>query len=166
MSLRLAGSRPLLHHPDAPWSFRSAYLRATNRQSPAACRNLKLTPGRVEDGRGGLRLCQSLRFPSPLIKPDVRVSRIRLSDWFRCEAHDGNPAAARREPRRSFCGGISASHDWEPYAADDVLMVTRLDRLARSTRDLLNTLDAIAGKSAGFRSLGDVWADTTTPHGR
>jgi DNA invertase Pin-like site-specific DNA recombinase len=48
----------------------------------------------------------------------------------------------------------------------DVLMVTRLDRLARSTRDLLNTLAAIADKDAKFRSLGDVWADTTTPHGR
>src|SRR3954462_12175549 len=32
--------------------------------------------------------------------------------------------------------------------AGDVLMVTRLDRLARSTRDLLNTLAAIAGKKA------------------
>jgi hypothetical protein len=50
--------------------------------------------------------------------------------------------------------------------AGDVLMVTRLDRLARSARDLLNTLAAIAGKEAGFRSLGDAWADTTTPHGR
>src|SRR3569833_1063888 len=50
--------------------------------------------------------------------------------------------------------------------ADDVLMVTRLDRLARSTRDLLNTLAAIADKKAGFRSLGDAWADTTTAHGR
>jgi DNA invertase Pin-like site-specific DNA recombinase len=48
----------------------------------------------------------------------------------------------------------------------DVLMVTRLDRLARSTRDLLNTLAAITGKKAGFRSHGDTWADTTTPHGR
>src|SRR5580704_8072690 len=50
--------------------------------------------------------------------------------------------------------------------ADDVLMVTRLDRLARSTRDLLNTLAAITGRKAGFRSLGDAWADTTTSHGR
>jgi DNA invertase Pin-like site-specific DNA recombinase len=50
--------------------------------------------------------------------------------------------------------------------ASDVLMVTRLDRLARSTRDLLNTLAAITAKQAGFRSLGDTWADTTTPHGR
>src|SRR3954463_10395005 len=48
----------------------------------------------------------------------------------------------------------------------DVVLVTRLDRLARSTRDLLNTLAAIADKQAGFRSLSDTWADTTTPHGR
>jgi DNA invertase Pin-like site-specific DNA recombinase len=48
----------------------------------------------------------------------------------------------------------------------DVLTVTRLDRLARSTRDLLNTLAAITGKKAGFKSLGDTWADTTTSHGR
>jgi hypothetical protein len=48
---------------------------------------------------------------------------------------------------------------------DDVLVVTRLDRLARSTRDLLNVLAAVAER-AGFRSLKDAWADTTTPHGR
>ena len=40
----------------------------------------------------------------------------------------------------------------------DVLTVTRLDRLARSTHDLLNTLAAITGKEAGFRSLADAWA--------
>jgi DNA invertase Pin-like site-specific DNA recombinase len=50
--------------------------------------------------------------------------------------------------------------------ADDVLMVTRLDRLARSTRDLLNTLGTITDRKAGFRSLGDTWADTTKPHAR
>jgi DNA invertase Pin-like site-specific DNA recombinase len=48
----------------------------------------------------------------------------------------------------------------------DVLMVTRLDRLARSTRDLLNVLDELARRGAGFKSLADAWADTTTPHGR
>jgi len=48
----------------------------------------------------------------------------------------------------------------------DVLVVTRLDRLARSTRDLLNIIDAIAKAGAGFKSLADAWADTTTPHGR
>jgi DNA invertase Pin-like site-specific DNA recombinase len=48
----------------------------------------------------------------------------------------------------------------------DVLVVTRLDRLARSTRDLLNVLGAVAEKGAAFRSLRDTWADTTTAHGR
>ena len=47
----------------------------------------------------------------------------------------------------------------------DVLIVTRLDRLARSTRDLLNVLDSVKQVGAGFRSLKDSWADTTTPHG-
>jgi DNA invertase Pin-like site-specific DNA recombinase len=48
----------------------------------------------------------------------------------------------------------------------DVLMVTRLDRLARSTRDLLNILHVLGERSIGFKSLADTWADTTTPHGR
>ena len=48
----------------------------------------------------------------------------------------------------------------------DVLVVTRLDRLARSTRDLLNVLATVGEREAGFRSLKDTWADTTTPHGR
>jgi DNA invertase Pin-like site-specific DNA recombinase len=48
----------------------------------------------------------------------------------------------------------------------DVVMVTRLDRLARSTRDLLNILDRIGKAGAQFKSLREAWADTTTPHGR
>ena len=48
----------------------------------------------------------------------------------------------------------------------DTLLVTRLDRLARSTRDLLNVLDQVAQVGAAFKSLADTWADTTTPHGR
>jgi DNA invertase Pin-like site-specific DNA recombinase len=62
--------------------------------------------------------------------------------------------------RRQLAKAIAA------LAAGDVLLVTRLDRLARSTRDLLNILDAVAKAVAGFRSLADAWADTTTPHGR
>jgi DNA invertase Pin-like site-specific DNA recombinase len=54
----------------------------------------------------------------------------------------------------------------EVLAKGDVLVVTRLDRLARSTRDLLNLLGTIAEKGAGFKSLRDTWADTTTAHGR
>jgi hypothetical protein len=47
----------------------------------------------------------------------------------------------------------------------DVLVVTRLDRLARSTRDLLNVIAAITERGAGFKSLKDAWADTTSAHG-
>jgi DNA invertase Pin-like site-specific DNA recombinase len=48
----------------------------------------------------------------------------------------------------------------------DVLMVTRLDRLARSTRDLLNILYDLAEREAGFKSLADPMIDTTSPHGK
>jgi DNA invertase Pin-like site-specific DNA recombinase len=51
-------------------------------------------------------------------------------------------------------------------AVGDVLIVTRLDRLARSTRDLLNIIDAVAKAGATFKSIHDIWADTTTPHGK
>jgi len=48
----------------------------------------------------------------------------------------------------------------------DVLMVTRLDRLARSTRDLLNILHELAQREAGFKSLADPMIDTTSAHGK
>lgn len=62
-------------------------------------------------------------------------------------------------------GRVQLRRAIEMLDAGDVFMVTRLDRLARSTRDLLNILDTIASKGAGFRSLGDAWADTTVPQG-
>ena len=48
----------------------------------------------------------------------------------------------------------------------DVLVVTRLDRLARSTRDLLNVIAAVSERVAGSKSLKDTCADSTTAHGR
>jgi DNA invertase Pin-like site-specific DNA recombinase len=48
----------------------------------------------------------------------------------------------------------------------DVVVITRLDRLARSTRDLLEIGDRLQGMSAGLRSLAEPWADTTTPAGK
>lgn len=71
---------------------------------------------------------------------------------------------------RVFSGAVTARAALAKAIAalgpGDVLLVTRLDRLARSTRDLLNVLDAVAKAGAGFRSLADAWADTTTAHGR
>ncbi|WP_293653239.1 recombinase family protein [Thiolapillus sp.] len=48
----------------------------------------------------------------------------------------------------------------------DVVTVTRLDRLARSTRDLLDIAEQIQAAGAGLRSLAEPWADTTSPAGR
>ena len=50
--------------------------------------------------------------------------------------------------------------------AGDVLVVTRLDRLARSTRDLLNTLHDLASKGIAFKSLAEPMIDTTSAQGR
>ncbi len=47
----------------------------------------------------------------------------------------------------------------------DVLVVWKLDRLSRSLRDLLFTLEEVAAAGAGFRSLTEA-VDTTTPAGR
>jgi DNA invertase Pin-like site-specific DNA recombinase len=69
-------------------------------------------------------------------------------------------SGASTEGRKALARAIAA------LAPGDTLIVTRLDRLARSTRDLLNVLDTISKAGAGFRSLADTWADTTTPHGR
>jgi len=69
-------------------------------------------------------------------------------------------SGASTEGRRALAKALAT------LGEGDTLIVTRLDRLARSTRDLLNTLDAISRAGAGFRLLADTWADTTTPHGR
>jgi DNA invertase Pin-like site-specific DNA recombinase len=83
-------------------------------------------------------------------------------------------ALVAAEVERVFAEKISGAITERPVLAKaisalgqgDTLVVTKLDRLARSTRDLLNTLDAVAKAGAAFKSLGDNWADTTTPHGR
>ena len=58
------------------------------------------------------------------------------------------------------------AHAIKALGDGDVLLVTRLDRLARSTRDLLNTLAQIGDRGSAFKSLADSWADTSTMHGK
>jgi DNA invertase Pin-like site-specific DNA recombinase len=99
--------------------------------------------------------------------------------YARVSTRDQDLAAQIAELQAAGCGNIfkekasGAKTDRPELAkaiprleAGDVLIVTRLDRLARSTRDLLNILDAVGKAGAGFKSLKDAWADTTTPHGR
>lgn len=74
---------------------------------------------------------------------------------------------------RIFADRISGSlrkrpqldHLLEQLRPGDVVAVAKYDRLARSLRDLLDIVEAIKAKGAGFRSLAED-IDTTTPAGR
>jgi DNA invertase Pin-like site-specific DNA recombinase len=71
---------------------------------------------------------------------------------------DKNAGAARRRPELEK---LFAS-----LRADDILVVTRLDRLARSTTELLRIADQIRETNAHLQSLDEPWADTTSPFGQ
>ncbi|MBP1807760.1 recombinase family protein [Rubellimicrobium aerolatum] len=88
---------------------------------------------------------------------DVQVAQLKVAGAERVFQEKVSGAKQERVQLKKFL------HRLEP---EDVLLVTRLDRLARSTRDLLNILAAVTEKGAAFRSLADSWADTTTAHGR
>jgi DNA invertase Pin-like site-specific DNA recombinase len=102
-----------------------------------------------------------------------------LFGYARVSTRDQDLAAQDNELRTAGCAKVfkekvSGAKTDRPELAKairrlepgDVLVVTRLDRLARSTRDLLNVLEEIGQRGAGFKSLKDTWADTTTPHGK
>jgi DNA invertase Pin-like site-specific DNA recombinase len=48
----------------------------------------------------------------------------------------------------------------------DIIVVWKLDRLARSTRDLLNTMETINEAGCKFQSISEPWANTTTHAGK
>jgi len=88
---------------------------------------------------------------------DAQVKQLRADGVEKVYRETASDARAdRAQLRRAI----------EQLEKGDVLTATRLDRLACSTRDLLNTLAQIADKGAGFGSLADAWADTTAAHGR
>lgn len=76
--------------------------------------------------------------------------------------------------RRTFEEKVSGAKRDRPELArmleqvrdEDVIVVTRLDRLARSTRDLLDIAERLKEAGAGLCSLAEPWADTTSPAGR
>jgi DNA invertase Pin-like site-specific DNA recombinase len=88
---------------------------------------------------------------------EAQIAELKAADCGKIFKETASGANTERAQLRKAIASLGSG---------DILMVTRLDRLARSTRDLLNTLDAIAKAGAGFKSLRDAWADTTTAHGR
>jgi hypothetical protein len=101
---------------DGPQVLLGHHLKALKlptflREHDKLARRCAAEGGRVEERRGGGRLPVAvggpfepppqsglpwLRLPSPLVKPDVRISRIRLSDWLHLAAVGGGPTCTRR----------------------------------------------------------------------
>jgi len=48
----------------------------------------------------------------------------------------------------------------------DIVIISELTRLSRSTKDLFVIVEQIQAKGANIRSLKETWLDTTTPHGK
>jgi len=99
--------------------------------------------------------------------------------YARVSTTDQNLEIQLRELKKAGCAKffkekISGTHLKRPELVrmldqlrkDDQVIVWKLDRLARSTRDLLSICDQIAESKASFRSLSETWADTTTPGGK
>jgi DNA invertase Pin-like site-specific DNA recombinase len=88
---------------------------------------------------------------------DAQLAQLKIAECTKIFREKVSGARTERPELRKLLAAIQKG---------DIVIVTRLDRLARSTRDLLNVLAAIAERGGTFRSLADAWADTTTPHGR
>src|SRR5262245_33358923 len=89
---------------------------------------------------------------------DVQIAELKEvgCDKVYFEKISGANAANRTELQRLL----------KRLTVGDVLVVTRLDRLARSTRDLLNIIDDLGTRGIAFKALKDSWCDTSTSHGR
>ena len=88
---------------------------------------------------------------------DAQIAELKAAGATRMFAEKQSGARSDRPQLRKALDALGEG---------DVLVVTRLDRLARSTRDLLNVLHEVGECGAAFKSLADTWADTTTAHGK
>lgn len=90
---------------------------------------------------------------------DLHLQRVRLHDAG-CERLFEEKISGARKKRPELEQMLGE------LRKDDIVVVTRLDRLARSTAELLRIAQAIGEKEAGLQSLAEPWADTTSPSGR
>ena len=90
---------------------------------------------------------------------DLAIQRRRLHEAG-CEKLFEEKASGARKKRPEIERLLSE------LRADDVVIVTRLDRLARSTSEVLRIAETLEEKNAGLQSLAEPWADTTPPAGR
>lgn len=90
---------------------------------------------------------------------DLALQRAALTDAGCGRIFDEKVSGAKR-------GRAELDRLLDQLREGDVVVVARLDRLARSTRDLLGLAEEIADRGAGLRSLAEPWADTTSAAGK
>ena len=86
---------------------------------------------------------------------DLAIQRVRLHEAGCEKLFEEKTSSARK--KRPELERLLAE-----LRADNVVVVTRLDRLARSTSELLRIAETIEEKNAGLQSISEPWADTTT----
>lgn len=101
----------------------------------------------------------------------VGYARVSTQDQDLTGQLDALKAAGATTIYREKVSGVRADRPqlsklMASLAAGDVVVVTKLDRLGRSTRELLDLIDGIGKAGASFRSLGDPLWDTGSPQGR
>ncbi|MFP3558165.1 recombinase family protein [Paraburkholderia sp. SIMBA_049] len=119
-----------------------------------------------------------MRDPADIATRDIETGAF-LIGYARVSTRDQDLTNQEAQLRAAGCGRIFAEKITgtrrarpqldrllDHLRAGDVVVVTRLDRLARSIRDLLDIVERIQTANAGLRSLAEPWADTTTPAGR
>ena len=90
---------------------------------------------------------------------DLRLQRAALKEAG-CRRIFGEKVSGAKRDRPELARMLDQLRD------KDVVIVTRLDRLARSTKDLLEIAEKLNETEAGLRSMAEPWADTTSPAGR
>jgi DNA invertase Pin-like site-specific DNA recombinase len=98
-------------------------------------------------------------------------ARVSTQDQKLAGQLDALKAAGATTVYREKISGVRADRPqlaklMKSVQAGDVVVVTKLDRLGRSTRELLDLIDQIGKAGASFRSLGDPLWDTSSAQGR
>lgn len=96
----------------------------------------------------------------------IGYARVSTDDQDLSQQRSALQAAGCRRVYEEKVSGAKRDRLIDQLRADDVVTVTRLDRLARSTRDLLDVAERLQEVGAGLRSLAEPWSDTTSPAGR
>jgi DNA invertase Pin-like site-specific DNA recombinase len=135
-----------------------SFATASQKSSSLVCRCRK---SRLHNSRVPIQLCDMLIGYARVSTDDqdLRLQRAALKEVGCKRTFEEKISGAKRD-RHQLIRMIEQLRD------EDTVVVTRLDRLARSTRDLLDIAEKLKEAGAGLRSLAEPWADTTSPAGR